>query len=549
MNYCIQCGSPNNDRNHFCSKCGSKLLEEEVAPRPGASTLTPTANSEQTVSDTPAATVKHIHKRLIIGLSALAAVIVCMGSLGIFKTYYARTIPHIQGGSASDAVKQLKEAGIPAQTKLEFSPKRKGSFIRIDNAEEGKRWDRNTTVTVTESAGPGVPKGTVGQSGQHAQSTLEKMGLPLTVTDLSSRLPTAKGQVLATYPAEGQAVTDQSTGIHIGVGVNKPGIPAELAGLDKDKAQSQLSSQGFKVTLEPRFSSTKNLGKIVGANPSLGQITDSKTVTLFYGVDASERLDVVAPYPTDATSAERVANKEDRLVGHYCTDDGDCFNLENTSKDSYGSPRLSINGKHKENIWDNLSFCSYAEDIAGCIPTTNFEIDGKLPLSNNLIAGDSGAMELYEGGGLPYCGDIPFLSGIQVCINGQSKMYDDAGLSEPNYDGSFKNTGLQWKPLEFLLIMPVGAKLSQLESDGYFAGKSGYKPDPGRPYLIRRNNSKYKAQPASGKTDERDPFSPTLNGKADPFKDPPNRSNVYYLVENPYNWAALGGSEPNSRTK
>ncbi|TPF94874.1 hypothetical protein [Bifidobacterium sp. UTBIF-78] len=62
-------------------------------------------------------------------------------------------------------------------------------------------------------------------------------------------------------------MTDPDAGIDLGAGVEDDDIPVEIAGMGQDKAQSQLESMGYMVTLEPRSSSHKYLGRIVGSNP------------------------------------------------------------------------------------------------------------------------------------------------------------------------------------------------------------------------------------------------------------------------------------------
>ncbi len=96
---------------------------------------------------------------------------------------------------------------------------------------------------------------------------------------------------------------DTDDGIHIGVGITGDGIPVEIAGMDKDEAKTKLQQQGFDVTLKPRFSSRKNLGKIVRADPGIGVRTSETNVTLYYGVDVSKRYDVVGTSIPDRGSA------------------------------------------------------------------------------------------------------------------------------------------------------------------------------------------------------------------------------------------------------
>ena len=604
MKYCTQCGAVNEDDDQFCSQCGQPLdaviKTDNQSPDPikdaeqndrrqpsqdesdqsasvtGASdtaetsavntesrdsnhvtdaidvdkTSAKTGNTEAaplsvlpgqgpTSSSAPASVVAS-RKRLYILIAAFVAlVLVITCGFVAYRQLSPKAMPHVQAKTAAEAVEQLKKAGIPAKTQLQFSPKRKGSFIRLSGADKSGHLPKNAHVTVTESAGPGVPKGTIGQSKAKAVQTLKAMEVPLTVADVVSS-KTGVGQVAASSPSDGQPVLDTKDGIHVGIATDKAGIPIEVAGMDKDQAQSQLEAKGYSITMQPRFSSRKNLGKIVGANPSIGQPANTKTATLYYGVDASKKLDVLATKEDSFPQSVYILNKEANLAGQYCAEDGDCLNLDAVSKDEAGSQfgfssqYLKVRGETiTDGNWrDYLSLCTFSQDPSGCIPSNTDLYEGAGYMKNHLISGQSGAFELYAGAGLPNCGTMPVDAAF--CDNGTPKFVP---LGE---DPGFKNSGLKWKAKDFFVYMPVGAKLDKLESDEYFAGRSNFKPDTDRPYLIKRDNSKYPDRSADGNRDK-NPYAPTQYGKAEPFQEAPNKKNVYYLVENPINWKAIGG--------
>ncbi|RBP98712.1 hypothetical protein CRD59_07650, partial [Bifidobacterium xylocopae] len=93
----------------------------------------------------------------------------------------------------------------------------------------------------------------------------------------------------------------------------------------------------------------------------------------------------------------------------------------------------------------------------------------------------------------------------------------------------------------FFVYMPGGAKLHQLESHGYCAGKPGFKPDQDRPYLIKRDNSKYQDRPADDRIGN-DPYTPTQYGKAAPFPEAPNTTTLYYQVGHSTDRTATDGT-------
>ena len=101
---------------------------------------------------------------------------------------------------------------------------------------------------------------------------------------------------MATDPADGQAVPDDqmAQGITVGVAAEGSGVPFDIVGEDAQQASDQLTSQGYQVTLEPRFSSRTYIGKISGSSPGPGSALDSgQAVTLYYGVDASADRDML----------------------------------------------------------------------------------------------------------------------------------------------------------------------------------------------------------------------------------------------------------------
>ncbi|RBP99461.1 hypothetical protein CRD59_03575 [Bifidobacterium xylocopae] len=474
----------------------------------------------------------------------MAAALVATGGFVAYRQFAPKSVPQVQAKTAKEAVDQLKRAGIPAKTELQFSPKRKGSFVRLAGADKDGHLPKGRGVTVTESAGPGVPKGTVGQAKDKAVTSLKAMEVPLTVADVVSSKPGDAGKVVASYPADGQAVSDPKEGIHVGVASDKAGIPIEIAGLDQAQARSQLEAKGYTVSMEPRFSSRRNLGKIVGANPSIGLPTDTRTVSLYYGVDASKKLDVVASIENAGNQSAYLLDKPQNLAGQYCTEGGDCLSLDAISKDEAGSSfgvsteYLKVRGETipPDNWRDYLSLCTFSQDPSGCIPPNTSLDEGAGYMKNHLISGQSGAFELYAGMGLPNCGTTPFQGGL--CENGHISY---RSIDELAGNPSLTSSGIKWKAKDFFVYMPVGAKLDQLESDGYFAGKPGFKPDQDRPYLIKRDNSKYQDRPADDRMGN-DPYTPTQYGKAEPFQEAPNKTNVYYLVEDSIDWKALGGS-------
>nr|WP_236023817.1 PASTA domain-containing protein [Bifidobacterium miconis] len=444
-----------------------------------------------------------------------------------------QTVPTVEASDADDVAKQLKDKGFIVKKKQQYNAVRKGGYIGMEGAKAGERLAKGSEVTVLESLGPGVPKGTVGSAVKQAETTLKTMGVKVTEHEVVSENP---GKVSVTMPADGQPVTDAKEGIHVGVGVEGDGVPVEIAGMDKDQAESELSGKGYTVTLEPRFSSRRYLGKIVGASPGIGVKTDATDVTLYYGVDASGRYDVLTGIKQQRTSiTTKDVLRTDRLAGRYCTEDGDCITMsENESQ--IGNGTYYVSGTY--NKTDSLNLCGIAQNVYVCTPTNRLDpqdVQGS-SLANSLISGDTGAFELYQGLGTAYCGDdlAPTTPGYVYCDNGH--------LSKG--DGTQRSTGETYKADDFFVYMPVDADLSTLESDGYFTNKSDYEPDKDRPYVIKRDNSGYKPVAIDSKATgpQYNPYVPSVGGKPVKFKEAPNKKNVYYLVETPIDWNQIDGT-------
>ena len=467
-------------------------------------------------------------------VAALVAVAVCVTAFVTYRMelWGPRTVPTVEASNADDVVKQLADKGFVVKKKQQYDAVRKGGYIGMEGANPGERIDKGTQVTVLESLGPGVPKGTVGSTAEQAEAKLKPMGVKITEHEVVSENP---GKVSVTMPADGQPVTDADEGIHLGVGVQGDGIPVEIAGMDKDQAEQTLSAKGYAVTLEPRFSSRQYLGKIVGADPGIGVKTDATAFTLYYGVDVSGRYDVLTGLKSRPSLNSKDVFRTDRLVGRYCTQNGDCITLSD-DKSQKGDATYYVSGEIGRD--DSLNLCGIAQSMDVCAPTNQLDSDSARAssLKNSLISGDTGAFELYEGVGSAFCGDTPMPST-------PGPMYCNQGVVSSG-DVSQRSTGTVYKATDFFVYMPVGADLSALESSDYFTNRSDWQPDKDRPYMIKRDNSEYKPVPIDGNATgpQYNPYVPSSGGKPVKFKEAPDPKNVYYLVETPIDWNLIDGN-------
>ncbi len=546
--FCINCGNKLESSDKFCTKCG-----------------TPADNASKKPFYT--------QKKFMIPIIAVVVLVLICSCTGIalyvsnknhsslFSTSQSIVIPKVsQSQSAQSVVDSLHKKGANARLVKEFSAKNSGDFVRYKNVKQGDRVDKNHVVEVVESKGPGVPeKGVVGASLEKAEKIVKSMGVTVKLHHVPAT-DSAVGKIVASSPVPGNAVGKDGV-IHIAVGENTDGVPVDVFGMDKEKAKDMLSSKPFSVDLRPKFSSAKYFGKIVGAYPALGTKGDPKSVTLYYGVDASKAKDVVTEPMDFGDKTAYLVTHAGSFVGKWCAKSGNCIKL---------IPRLMSNEQFVEernirrlipaDIADKngripdeshkgyLNSKGVLELNSGSQDPTGYAVfDKNLPNSsmmrNHLISGDTGAVELYSEGAIVQCDnqDVPVGDTTSTCLNGK---YVQLPHNDPDEYDRIKNdpgadVGFYYTMRDFMVIVPVGAKFDKLLNSGYFVGKGETKPDLTRPFILRRNPKLYKETrknlPAGG-GDWVNPFVPTEHSRAVPFAPAPDDSNAYYLVEEPFDW-------------
>lgn len=538
--FCINCGNKLESSDKFCTKCG-----------------TPADNASKKPFYT--------QKKFMIPIIAVVVLVLICSCTGIalyvsnknhsslFSTSQSIVIPKVsQSQSAQSVVDSLHKKGANARLVKEFNAKNSGDFVRYKNVKQGDRVDKNHVVEVVESKGPGVPeKGVVGASLEKAEKIVKSMGVTVRLHHVPAT-DSAVGKIVASSPVPGNAVGKDDV-IHIAVGENTDGVPVNVFGMDKEKAKDILSSKPFSVDLRPKFSSAKYFGKIVGAYPALGTKGDPKSVTLYYGVDASKAKDVVSE-PTDfGDETAYLVTRAGSFVGKWCTKSGNCIKLLPYS--FLGSEEKYIYGVITEEVAKSGSTADYNDidvlymNVWGQDPTDyaiyDKNIENTKYMKNNLISGDTGAVELYAGRDSSFCdGHIKHNADDRsACLNGK---YIDAEtvMNGINGDDDIEKdpgygVGYYYVMQDFMVVVPVGAKFDELLNSGYFVGKGETKPDLTRPFILRRNPKLYKQTRVNlPKTSYPDwsPFIPSIKGRAVPFAPAPDDSNAYYLVEEPFDW-------------
>lgn len=536
----------------------------------------------------PNTTVAATHHPKAIIAAIVTAVLVVAAGVAAGLTYHAelwggKTLPDIAAASAKagkqsekakatvtadSVVAQLKAKGITSAKRQEFSGAEKGAFLGYGNAKTGQRVRSGSSVVVRESAGPGVPSNVEHAKASTAVTTLKTMGVPVHTKQIavSSSSKLAGGTVVATYPLAGQAVSDTTTGIYVGIAAKTdektPAIPYDAIGTDIDSVKDTLTKAGVNVTAKPHFSSKKNVGKLVSSSPAPGTVLSSgESVTLYYGVGADKVQEATvgqsnAPY-------FYASELNDAVTGTYCkstvTDVAkDCITLAQDENGSvYRVTAKDTGTSSDEHSNDILTMCfPFADGNAGDIGTCSYG-GSQLPageggMAKRLIAKQWGAFDFGELGGSPSCGTAMFAPYDEGC-NANKQVVQDQDMSGATFDMH-----------DFYVFFASGANLDAIEKSGYFddsalaAAKKGSKPDTSRPFILARDASQYdttsvpysKAPVPSGQTLVQDPFVPGVGefSASVKFKPAPTDANAYYLVESGQpDWQSLPECDTNGK--
>ncbi|KAE8126973.1 zinc-ribbon domain-containing protein [Bifidobacterium tibiigranuli] len=514
-------------------------VAEGAAPAPAATAISATVTAAPVTAATTAVSPSR-RIRIIIALVAVIAVVVA----ALFGTYQAglwggNAIPDPagvsaggkSGSSAKEVSKALSQQGFTPKVTVQFSREKSGTFLGYKNVHAGQHY-RGTTVTVLSSQGPGVPKGTTGQSLSKAAAAVQDMGVPVAYKQVVVNGSKIKeGTVVASQPADGQPVTDPASGIKLAVAARGTGVSYDIIGTDKNAAQSQYGKLGFDVTLRPRFSAKNMLGKVVDSDPAPGTPAQGGALTLFYGIDASGMKDAVSgQYDPDSLNPMTAP-----VQGRYCNSKNDCVDF---TKNSDGETNGVSSSEYQtpDQRWtfeDNLVFCVSGQQSA--CPNDS--------MINNLFTGNTGAFELLPLSTLTgfTCGDTYKLGREGGnCIGG--KWITEGAPSDGKWSGARYDMG----PL--YVYFPVGADVNKVVASGYFDkqsvadAKKGKPVDTSRPFFIRRDKTLYDSSsiPITSLTTP-NPFLPWGNGSSmEPVKPAPSDDTAYYLVDSAsVDWDAL----------
>ena len=177
-----------------------------------------------------------IWKFIVIGI-VVVALIVCAVAYVVFQK---SVIPALKADSAKEMADKLSSYGLPVKVVKKVSPLKKGDLVEVKGVKEGEKVDRSRKVTVVESLGPGVPEGVNKMSLNKALKVLKGMKVPVKV---HKAIATKPGKIVGSYPMPGNPIIEHSERvINVLVGSEGRGVPADLYGMDSNKAKDILLS-------------------------------------------------------------------------------------------------------------------------------------------------------------------------------------------------------------------------------------------------------------------------------------------------------------------
>jgi beta-lactam-binding protein with PASTA domain len=256
---------------------------------------------------------------------ALVAVLLAGAGVGIYELVQnARVaVPNEVGKQETPATLDLDRRGFNVSIKRSESAEAVGAVI-AQTPEAGTKVDKNSTVTLTVSEGPGttpVPP-VEGLSLQRASKALTTAGLFVDSTSQSSDT-VPKGQVISSDPPEGEVVQKGSrVRIVVSSGPVQVKVPS-VVGEDKATAHSALLQAGLKPTDVLQFSDTVKEGDVISQSPVGGTEVDRDadvTLTISKGPNVANAPDVTGLTQAEATSQIQAAGLQVQVKSKNVSD-------------------------------------------------------------------------------------------------------------------------------------------------------------------------------------------------------------------------------------
>jgi eukaryotic-like serine/threonine-protein kinase len=154
-------------------------------------------------------------------------------------------VPSVVNLPVATAEARIRAAELVPEVQEVPSAKEEGTVVE-QNPQSGEQVQRNSTVTLSVSAGPTTTEvpDLAGFTVQEAEQALKNVGLTLGRAEQVNNTRAERGTVIETEPAAGASV-DVGTAVRLKVSSGKVEVP-DVVGMTRDEAASALSDLGFK---------------------------------------------------------------------------------------------------------------------------------------------------------------------------------------------------------------------------------------------------------------------------------------------------------------
>ncbi len=238
---------------------------------------------------------------LLVGVLVAAAIVGGLLLSGGSKL----TVPDVRGADEASAQQRLRTDGFSTDVVRKTDPSApKGQVIgQIPNP--GTKLEKNGTVTLTVSDGPGTARvpDVTGKGRIEATRTLKDAGFLIREREAFST-EVSENRVISTLPVAGEALEKGATvTIVVSTGAERAAVP-DVVDKTEGEATATLEDAGFEVTTREQ-ESEKDPGTVLAQDPKGGSRARKGARVTITVAKASETVDV--PDVTGKSTADAVA--------------------------------------------------------------------------------------------------------------------------------------------------------------------------------------------------------------------------------------------------
>ena len=253
-------------------------------------------------------------------------------------------VPLLNGSTEEEAFTKLSEAGFKNVKKSgeEYDELVDAGLVKSQSPEyTGEKVSEDTEVTYVISLGPKpfeMPS-VIGRTMEETENTLKDTGLKIGYTQVVGDEKDV-GKIKEQSIKAG-SLAKKGDEVILSVITKKPTISVEnVVGLDKDKAESKLKSQGFKVNSSAEEYSDEPKGRVIKQNPVAGSSqTEGTTITLVISKGQQETSTIISSKPQTETkvTVANVVGKVQNTAVAALSNQGFTVNVKTEYSDSFGS--------------------------------------------------------------------------------------------------------------------------------------------------------------------------------------------------------------------